>query len=407
MVAKLKSSFLKNSFQLFCHKNLFQNNNNNNATTTNNKPTTKSNKRSVSSNNAKPTLPTSELNEKKKTLRSSSASTTNTQRSDQNIKKSESFQSTEMDQITLRNKRSNTSILNNEYPAANRYSYPSDQIAESNDYYDNAQILLATKTKADLVINSASSSPSSNSSSSIIQTNLVKNGLYNTKNSKSIAELKLAKKLQLMKQAESLQQHQLQQQAQKQLIITPGILVKTNSSYLNQIKKNGDFLTRLNDQLFMKNSHSNNNIQRFYTSTNAKKVVRFADSLGLELENIIQLNPTTDHSKRKFRINPASNYYYESEQKIVQNVNNSLNQFESSNNGEKCLYDEIINKLQFVGDNRSRYSTHYQTMQQQPQQLNDNLKWSNSTANLVNSTQSSNITTITTRLNNGKLESEV
>lgn len=66
MVAKLKSSFLKNSFQLFCHKNLFQNNNNNNATTTNNKPTTKSNKRSVSSNNAKPTLPTSELNEKKK-----------------------------------------------------------------------------------------------------------------------------------------------------------------------------------------------------------------------------------------------------------------------------------------------------------------------------------------------------
>lgn len=312
-----------------------------------------------------------------------------------------------MDQITLRNKRSNTSILNNEYPAANRYSYPSDQIAESNDYYDNAQILLATKTKADLVINSASSSPSSNSSSSIIQTNLVKNGLYNTKNSKSIAELKLAKKLQLMKQAESLQQHQLQQQAQKQLIITPGILVKTNSSYLNQIKKNGDFLTRLNDQLFMKNSHSNNNIQRFYTSTNAKKVVRFADSLGLELENIIQLNPTTDHSKRKFRINPASNYYYESEQKIVQNVNNSLNQFETSKNGEKCLYDEIINKLQFVGDNRSRYSTHYQTMQQQPQQLNDNLKWSNSTANLVNSTQSSNITTITTRLNNGKLESEV
>lgn len=400
MVAKLKSSFLKNSFQLFCHKNLFQNNNN--ATTTNNKPTTKSNKRSVSSNNAKPTLPSSELNEKKKTLRSSSAST-NTQRSDQNIKKSESFQSTEMDQITLRNKRSNTSILNNEYPAANRYSYPSDQIAESNDYYDNAQILLAAKTKADLVINSASSSPSSNSSSSIIQTNLVKNGLYNTKNSKSIAELKLAKKLQLMKQTESLQQ---QQQAQKQLIITPGILVKTNSSYLNQIKKNGDFLTRLNDQLFMKNSHSNNNIQRFYTSTNAKKVVRFADSLGLELENIIQLNPTTDHSKRKFRINPASNYYYESEQKIAQNVNNSLNQFETSNNEEKCLYDEIINKLQFVGDNRSRYSTHYQTMQQQ-QQLNDNLKWSNSTANLVNSTQSSNITTITTRLNNGKLESEV
>jgi hypothetical protein len=372
---------------------------------------------------------------------------------------------------------------------------------------------------------SSSSSPSSVSSSSnfvtSVNTNSIstltnrntKSSLY-SKNTKSIAELKLAKKLQLMKQNEANLNNNNNNNnnninyninlanAQSQANSTPmsGILSRNsllinshnsnnNKNFNNEINKktNGDFLTRLNGHLFMKSSSNVNatgnestHDRRINMTTSHKKVVRFADSLGLELENIITLNNSSDtsiSSKRRYRLNPnqqisqSKQQPQQHQQSIPNNANISrINQFECENSNDTCLYDDIINQIALGTDNRSRYSSHCQTMQNkvskpiyfneplvdsnnnynnnnnnnnnsshnninnskryvlpspsQQHYLNNNVSesaaelnkmvhsWSNkNSTNLQNaqnqSVSSSNITTITTRLNNGKLESEV
>ncbi len=228
-----------------------------------------------------------------------------------------------------------------------------------------------------------------------------------------------------------------------------------------------------------KNNYSNSDEKQ------EKKAVRFADSLGLELESIITVQNTDDSRRRTVRINmpPTNPYVYHKNQFIQANNNiyqsapkynfakaytpgivnnsqnlnnithfnngkmlrhqghearkylegNSRNQFEDMQNGAS-LYDEIVNKIAFGADGQYRqarggnhiYENEMLNGYNNRQQASNNNRvyLSNSEKNLVmrnaqnignyhmvNPGQQQqlppNNVTITTRINNGKLESEV
>lgn len=427
MVAKIKkSSFLKNSFQLFCNRNIFTSTTINNQNGNNNK-SVKSNNRSLSNNSKviiKQDLNNNNNNIDTKKKRSSSSNNL-IQNSQIELDVPEPDEEQHQTDICLEdskkidfiiNMRKNRSKSNNNNNFSNqkinRYSYPTEF---SNEKDNNVvyEVEIDPK-KNDLTTISSSSSPSSVSSNTEDNKSNSKS-LY--KNGKSITELKQAKKMHLMKQLEQQQMNQSQVDSNYSRVIS------------NNIKLNGDFLTRLNEQLLISkssnvNNNNMNNKRNLFNNSNRqvnKKVVRFADSLGLELENVIQLNSDSSlnihniNNRHKVKINHNLSQY--AHQKFInQKFINQNNQFESENTNELCMYDEIINQTKYnnsSNDNRSRYSSHYKSMQFEPSKKheylypNNNCNLNKWPTNTNNNNNSSNITTITTRLNNGKLESEV
>ena len=255
------------------------------------------------------------------------------------------------------------------------------------------------------------------------------------------------------------------------------ILIKTQNNKIARLFNNNN-----SNESHENSRFSNNNI-------NAKKVVRFADSLGLELESIITLHQMdTNINRRRVKLNANSqpnmfqykNYAYSTTRAntdkfnfakpnvttsgvyyadmLRHNAENetrkyfNANQFEAGNNGP-CLYDEIINKLAYENASKYRYSSSFEnnskkfhayenneqadtignkvlmpgsssstnlTYYQQPNyrfnsdnnnEYNASMKPTlfvrgNNNINASSPLSTQNIT-ITTRINNGKLESEV
>ena len=257
------------------------------------------------------------------------------------------------------------------------------------------------------------------------------------------------------------------------------ILIKTQNNKIARLFNNNDNSNESHENC----RFSNNNM-------NAKKVVRFADSLGLELESIITLHQMdTNINRRRVKLNANSqanvyqykNYAYSTTRAntdkfnfakphvatsgvyyadmLRHNAENetrkyfNANQFEAGNNGP-CLYDEIINKLAYENASKYRYSSSFEnnskkfhayennneqadtignkglmpgnssgtnlTYYQHPNyrlnsdnnnEYNASMKptlfvRSNNNMNASSPLSAQNIT-ITTRINNGKLESEV
>lgn len=192
-----------------------------------------------------------------------------------------------------------------------------------------------------------------------------------------------------------------------------------------------------NSSIFTTSSILQNPRKRSDTSVGEKKAVRFADSLGLELENVITLNNQLDNQMKYVRVSKVSQMYPQlisSDRPFVQNLpninfiqNNELSRNDSNNyvNGNFQLIDfnegnadslylnrashvKVINYAEpRIYSNGSNYCQVYDDV---TNYVPNNLIDVSNPINLYYSFNNDNNMqkiSITTRLNNGKLESEV
>lgn len=440
MVAKIKSSFLKNSFQLFCYKNLLSKDPNHNSSSleedlkrlSNSSP----NLSHQHSHQSRKQTDKKRHNKENTQIRSSSSHENSSHRSLVNSKLSKKKQN---DLIILSD--SDETNENLKAPRSKSTSYNVNNNVNNLPHENfKLKILKAKNNTKHLDTYSPSSSSTStpspvstnhyaNFDSNVNTTNTAVSSLYN-KN--SIANLKLAKKIQIIN---------------KQTNTTQNAPIYAKSSILQTDKR------------------------RFLSSANAKKAVRFADALGLELESVITVNNQLDNTSnptqmRTIRIpnspnlysqiayNPApfsqSNYFSVSPSPYAEFFETNFYQDDGLN-----LYDQVIDHIAFDGMQNTKLKTtnnfedqYDLIVEKQMQYLNNQSNYFNSkmynnnengrneflsdsnqrmqnnsnakvvvrqnNGNSVNSmlslaqnSQPNNNITITTRINNGKLESEV
>jgi hypothetical protein len=252
----------------------------------------------------------------------------------------------------------NNSTNGNQYVSSqNRHSYPNNNTSETCEYND--AFVYDTDSNNNLKISFLKMEQSNESSNSSLYRN------------QSIATLKLAKKIQQMNKTNANPNPQ-------PAINTNNVNSSTNSKTadseisksgtLNTILKQSNGLNRNNSAKLFSSSHfhkaskifkgSNNEPnRRSFSASNAKKVVRFADALGLELESTITLNQMDYIPIRRLKQNGAnttpnsfSNY------NVYQNSFNYNGNFNNNNNNnfsefiEKDFYknkdyDDLLNKI--------------------------------------------------------------
>lgn len=356
MVAKIKNSFLKNSFQLFCYRNYVKDNP---------KFTTDDDLKRLS--NSFPDLYNPEETykqpepEKKTKNRSQSANGRY-----QNFQAQKPVKTHQSSKTLKQLKKKNDSISLN-------------QKSRSKSSQPNLDNNLVPKTKMEDIKPSI---------------NFAKN-----KNS-AISSLRISKKLQELKR---------------------------------HIKPSSEFdSSNTNSSTLTTNSILQNPRRRYDTSVGEKKAVRFADSLGLELENVITLNNQLDSQMKYIRLSKDSYMYSpiiytdslllenlspgnlnHNQQKIFipSQIDNSSNSSINDKDKINSYYINKVNNLNMLNyaepriySNRSNYCRVYGDAKNHVSGNNIDpidLYYS------FNSDNNLQKISITTRLNNGKLESEV
>ncbi|RNA18170.1 hypothetical protein BpHYR1_028328 [Brachionus plicatilis] len=193
-----------------------------------------------------------------------------------------------------------------------------------------------------------------------------------------------------------------------------------------------------NSSIFTTSSILQNPRRRYDTSVGEKKAVRFADSLGLELENVITLNNQLDNQMKFMRLPKASQMYpplIYADRAFVQNLPQA-----NCGNKNECIRNQNVDNFtkanfQLIDFNDSKIENRYLNRANHVKVINyaepriysnapnychvyddvnnyvpSNFVDVNKPINLYYSFNNENNLqkiSITTRLNNGKLESEV
>ena len=255
----------------------------------------------------------------------------------------------------IHNKSINDSLIDNTncsnknlYLIQNRHSYPAQITVNPNENYLKNKLKFEssintnnTGTITELEENTAKDEKFNINDSSIsfrqnsIENADTKNGLYKNQ---TVNGLKMIKS----------------RNRDSKTIPSSFTITNARFKYPQQLQ-NGDLSNKLetnqNNRIFKSsltntnfNSNNNESNRRSFSAVNSKKVVRFADALGLELENIITLNQMDANTVRKL--------------KLVRNLNPNLNLYQNyvyaSNNNNNIILNNMNNAVYSVGD--SNYS---------------------------------------------------
>ncbi|CAF0738915.1 unnamed protein product [Brachionus calyciflorus] len=398
MVAKIKNSFLKNSFHLFCYRTYLKDNSD------------------------------SKFDDDLKRLSTSFPNLCNADKKTESKLLGQSYKSDNSRSHSANGRccpENNDNLKATEIPKPRHSLKTLKQIKKKNDSEINN---LKNRSKSSLACTNRVHYEENNDH--LIEKNLKSNIVYkppeqedtnqikNSKQYSALSSLKFSKKLQSFKKSNK---HQLFETVYAQ-----------NASTTNSI--------------LLRNS------KRYITSANEKKAVRFADSLGLELENVITLNNHLDMVNQIKNIRMAKNFtnvnnyapvfYTDNDSLKVRNHSkHPLKVYEKDNLGnlidfndskieehylnrtshqkmyyaEPKVYSNSINNNNNNNNSRSNYYQIYEdtsNMRIIPNLENVNNYYTYNNKNIDCSKTNINKQihpkiSITTRLNNGKLESEV